>query len=135
MEYKHREQRAEFVPDHTQIQPDNDGMDDDTEFEDEESGNLLFKGEFSRFRVFFLEYIFRFEFRVIHDLCCCLVTCIVTIPLLGDGVLDVGSRLVAIFDLHIPLRPKVQQEDSNDRGQHDPRTPRVVGPMARHAHA
>lgn len=39
-------QSAEFVAGNAQVEPDDDGVEDDTKFENEESGNLLLEGFF-----------------------------------------------------------------------------------------
>ncbi|GLB12212.1 high-affinity Zn(2+) transporter zrt1 [Aspergillus tubingensis] len=56
VEDKDRVERREFVAGNSQVQTNDDGVEDNTELENEEGGNLLFEGPFDQCRYVEVKY-------------------------------------------------------------------------------
>ena len=124
--------------DGTQVQANDDGVEDDTELQDEESGYLLLKGPLGGLRVLLgcvILITFAAELLLVGLLRFGVGVSMRGVDLAGNGFLHVGVIVEAVLDLHVALGAEVEQEDGHDRHEHDGRAPGVIGPVARHAYA
>ena len=145
---------AELGADDAEVEPDDDGVEDDAELEDEEGGDLLLEGEAGAVGVEagvpalfdVLEALGvaghgdgdvrsgtspgvgrgRSRFALVGD---------VAVLDARDGALDVLLGAVAILQLNIALRPKIEQENQHHSRKNNSRAPGIAGPAARHADA
>lgn len=110
-------------------------MEYDAEFQDQEGGDLLPECGLAGFCVTVFEFLI--ESFVRRSDYGSVARHIAVLPSLrgGDGTLDVLFRAVAVFGLDVALRSKVEEKDQHDGSEHDGRTPRILRPIPRHAHA
>lgn len=135
MEHEDDVQGAEFVARDPQVEPDDDGVEYNAEFQDQEGGDLLPKCGPAAYCV--AESEFLVEGFVLRADDGPVARHIVVLPVFhgGDGALDVFFRAVAVFGLDVALRSKVEKKDQHDGSEHDGGTPRILRPIPRHAHA
>ena len=147
---------VELVTHHAQVQPNDHRVEHDAEFEDQEGRDLLLEGAVARrfvhavdFVAFGAELFFEsargrgsgFDVGARGDLGRGVIVGISStsvragVRFAGDGLLHVRVVMDSVFDFDIALGDEIEQKNYNDRVQYDGGTPRIIGPMARHAHA
>lgn len=135
MEHEDDVQGGEFVARDPEVEPDDDGMEYNAEFQYQEGGDLLPKCGPTAYRV--AESEFLVEGFVLRAEDGPVARHIVVLPVFNgsDGTLDVFFRAVAVFCLDVALRSKIEKKDQHDGSEHDGGTPRILRPIPRHAHA
>jgi len=151
VEHEDRVQRGEFRARSPEVQPDDDGVEDDAELEDQEGGDLLLEGALVGRRgggvvAELLEVVLGALVGGIGSgfvsadavLLVAGVEGLVAFVVVasGDEAFDVGVAVrVAVFDFDVTLGSKVEEEDEHYGAEDYAGDPGVAGPTAGHADA
>ena len=129
---------AEFVAGDSQVEADDDRVEDDAEFEDQKGGDLLAEFCAAGFRAAVLELVVEVvvgEVGLGRGAWAIGFFAVLAVLNVGDGALDVLLWTQAVFRLDVALRSEIHEEDEHDGCEDDCGTPGILRPISRHAHA